>query len=1332
MVSRMPPDQITAKSEPNNAERPDSEKTEQTGAHNSFIRELANSVVFSAVEQPALGVAQFISNDAMVSVKNVFSKGGIEAPEPAKFNSANWYAQTFGSAVGMILPFALTKKGLGKLGAFGETAAVETNALSRQAAIGMSVKESAITGGVYGTLFTPSDQAARNAGWLSFLGDRAVSGGGSALTFATLTAGSLGVGRLAETSVASRFGLAPILNSPITSGTVGGLPGGFVAALYDSGVRHRRAPTAEEVTESMFGMAVVGGAFGSAAYLGRLKSGTGNLQEKPVVQEKPYSQTVGRAEVNSNVVALNAVPVESGRNIATGELRGVASETRVDANGTRLVTSETRNVESEARPTANAEVQPPKSINPNEFKTGQGIDQSLRVELTAQEQNLWRQTQQAKTIEEWRQLTEQIDELPLDKRSWFSETLDRQGKNLTEVELNALWPKLLQEDPHQGYRIAKLIGPERTTQVWEQQLKSVQMFENPVLAEQLAKTMVFLEPSKQMAALESLLNLDKRPSYVDMASVMLAKENQLPAAKLLESRGITPQIETGSVAPSVWADWALSLKPGEIRDGVLDQVRKKLSGSKYNPAEELNSVFKLAKDRLEPKEYELFNSMLTGITPKYNSAEIASVRSTALKDVDPKFISRMSFFERDWPMAERIAQRNPELIRALASNSKFNPNLKRSAYIAELMSREPPPTVEQLTKSLLESNRKSEENREYSLLSPGDVKALVEHGVKVEPGQVPEVLRSIQSDVFQMFDLKGEKPIHHGRLLNALTLANELGKKNPEAFNRDFKEPIESALTSSDYRYARRLDASKALGELQRGGFDGAMALRMPELRMGKIVEMAPEAQTAMRNSVEKSLFNVNELRRMIGDGPLGKLMPSVFGKAEQGGIVGREQHKTHDFTLDNHLLGVVERAKNDRQFKELMPNDQVNVLWAALLHDVGKMENMVDFDHNRTSVSMAWGVLRSLGYSDTRIQRITDIMSKDAELSFNPDVKNSVTLRDQKAMDDVVNNYRHADALKMVAILNRSDIKSVKKNEAWFTEDVVSELGKISEMTEPRVAELNRHLLPLMSTKMPEGYGAHVMSDYSVFGHSSRDLAGQFLKQRSTIESPEYSTSFSVFTPENHRVYEDGSKVIALVTGPFEHVAQAHRNNLSTGTSVGWNGQVELVSRWSTDSKANAFAAEAEAKLTELGIPPARNVAAENFPRLNQLRRVAGQFDTLTDLVTAAGETDPYVLAVKSLNRMMTTEKDGSPLKTNNEGKLNNAILSGIGLLRNGNQPVYFEGLAQPELAKLWNGNIPDFVSAGPANQAPANALRVTADVASAAKEHNLPIVVLNDTTVR
>ncbi len=202
-----------------------------------------------------------------------FSRIGIEAPEAAQFNSSNWYAQTFGGAVGMIAPFALTKFGLGKLGAFGKAASAESSYLSRRAAVGLSLKESAITGGVYGAAFTPSEESARSAGFASFLKDRAISGAGSAATFTALTAGSLELGRLAETAAATRFGVAPILSNRIMSGALGGLPGGLVGAEYDAVARKGRLATAPELAESMYAMAVVGGTFAGATYFPRVNRG---------------------------------------------------------------------------------------------------------------------------------------------------------------------------------------------------------------------------------------------------------------------------------------------------------------------------------------------------------------------------------------------------------------------------------------------------------------------------------------------------------------------------------------------------------------------------------------------------------------------------------------------------------------------------------------------------------------------------------------------------------------------------------------------------------------------------------------------------------------------------------------------------------------------------------------------------------------------------------------------------------------------------------------------------------------------------------------------------
>ncbi|HEY9759283.1 MAG TPA: hypothetical protein V6C97_29260 [Oculatellaceae cyanobacterium] len=1304
----MAPNDNAAKAESVRDKPPESAQGNENSAHHSFFKELAVSAAYSGVEQPALGISQFAGNDAMNSVKKTFEKIGIEKPTEAKTFSSTWYAQNVGGALGMVIPYTLTKLGLNKLGTFGKVGAEESSLLSQRAALNASLKESAVTGMVYGTFFTPSEERTRQAGLISFLADRGVSGVGTAATFTTLTAGSAGLERLSKTARITEIGAAPVLRNKIVAGTLSGLPAGIVSTEYESITKKHTLASGDDLAKSMLSMSTVGFTFGTASLV------SGGLASPS--KGTPPETRIAKPERSGNESTTHEAVPKTGAPETTPP-KVIVSSDATAIGGSKKITE----------PTAGTIGGPeaPKVINPNEFSTR--ADQAVRLELTPQEQDIWRQIQSARTPEQFESINHQIDEhVPSDRSSWFTQTLDRQSLNLSDHELGVLWPEVLQNDPHQGYRIAKSLGPERTTKLWQQQLESVKETGNPQLANELAKTLVYLEPQQQLPAVEALLSLEQPPAYIEMAPATLTPEHQMAAAQMLVGKGITPTIDIHTTSPATWANWALDLEPGQIRNGLLEQIGRKVIGSNAQAPEVLNSVLRVAQSKEGTPDYATFNSMLSGINPKKSDFGGREIRTKALQDIDPKFIARMMFEQVDWARSDQIAEQNPELIRSIATNSKYQADAARSSYITSIMTSEPPMTIEQLASSIAQQAKQGAEGAGY-LLTPGDIEALAEHGPPVPPETVPSLLNALKSDVFDTFDLEGSKPVSRERLVSILTLANSLAKANPGAFESNFKEPIESALANSNLPYPRRLDAARALGELQRGGFEGAAHIQMPELRMGKLADLTPEQQTEMRKSVEKSLYSRDAIQAQLGDGPLGRLLPSIFGDAAEGGIVGRQQHKTHDNALDHHILDVVDKAGKDPAFAKLMPRDQVNVLWASLLHDIGKRENMMDLDHNWTSTSMAWGILRTLGYPDSRIQRITDIMSKDSDLSFDPDNKNSVRLADPKTLDGVVNSYRHADALNMVAILNRADIKSVKNNEAWWKPEVSDELDKIHEMAQARVAELNRHLLPVLPSELPQGFGAYEISDYNVLGHATSDVAGT-LKGRSTIESPEYSISVSLLTPENRHVYDENSQELALVIGPFEHIAQASRENLSTGTSVGWNGHVQLVDRWATDGRARELAQSAESRLEGLGIPAARNVAPENFPRLAQLRRVLGQFDNSTELRNVAGADDPYVQAANAINQVLTTDRNGAPLKRNNEIKLNNPVVSGVGILRRGNQPVYFADMSPADLSTLWHGNVPDFVSAGPAASAPAGSFTVRPELVASAKKNNLPIVILND----
>ena len=1256
----------------------DAPKVDDQSSHQNLFKEFVNSAAYSGLEQPALGVAQFFGNDATKKVTGFFNEFGVEASKPQEFKSAGWFAQTVGGAVGMLVPFTLAKSGLGRVGAFGEAATAESGLLSNRAAIGLTLKESAVTGFAYGAFLTPS-KTTDSTGTL--ITDRLVGGIGSAATFTSLTAGSLGLGRLAETSVAGKIGLTATLRNPIVSGALAGLPGGIVSSEYDSLTKNHTFASGAELEQSMLGMAVVGGAFGAKAVVAPHIIG-------------------GATSIAENLRSrFNTPQIESQSQFPGGTGR--------DITGTLPITENP--VETTSKP-QEASAKPP-------------------VELLPEEQSLWTSINRAKTIDDWRQASSQIQDVRSETSTWFSESLDRQAKSLSTPELQVLWPELLKEDPHQAYRIAKQIGPTRTTDLWKSQLESVSQSGDTQLADGLAKTMVFVEPTAQLDSLKSLLQLEKPPAAVSMASSLLSAENEIPAAKMLVEHGIQPYFELSKGSASDWSKWIFDNAPSETRLGLLNQLSRKVSGTARSSPEDVNEIFHLAQAKSVPSEFESLRNMLKGVDPRQEGRDNVGIRKAALDSLDPKFIGRLLFYEGNWNASDKLAQTNPELVKALAVNSRLSGSLQRSEILTSLMTAEPPLTATGLAESLSNLAQKGMTEGKIFPLTYGDLEALAEHGVVPAPSEVAPLLTSLRQDVLQTFgmDPSGPQQISAARLLSDMTLARSFSKNAPDLFQTEFKEPIESAMADTSLSYERRLEAARVLGELQRSGFGAADSIHMPELRMGKLAELTPQQQKEMRTTVEAALSDRATLAQLLGDGPLGRLIPSVFGMSSEGGIVGRQQHQAHDSTVDVHLLDVVEKAGKDPRFEKLLPKDQVNTLWASFLHDVAKRENMVDYDHGWTSTSTAWGVLRTLGYPDTQIQRITDIMSRDFDLSYDPDTKNSVRFADQNALDDVVAAYRSPGALDMVSILNSSDIKSVKADGSWYTPDVVTELETIRSMAQDRVDLLNKHLLPILTTELPKGFGVHQLSDYNVLAHATPDLTGQLLQHRSTIESPEYSMSVSLVTPEQQKLYSNESPVVALVNGPFEHIAQAHRGNLSTGQSVGWDGHVELVRRWATDYRASRLAEEAESRLAALNIPPDSHTAAENYPRLANMRRVLSQFENLDELTKAAGQDNPYVVAATEINKMLTTERDGSALKTHNEIKINNPILSGIGLMRTKNQPVFFEGMPNSGLQELWHGQVPDWVQSGAQGTAPEGALVVPQTLIDAAKASDLPLVILN-----
>ena len=255
---------------------------------NAALGDFGRSFAHTLVQAPLEGVAQLIDGKANGDTQK--SVHFMNAPEAAKFGSANWAAQQAGSALGAILPVLAIHKGVS--GAMGQSYAAKASlAMSenmsalttRQVFTAGTVKmaEAGLTGAIYSGVFTPARNDETN--FFAARTRNAIVGG---TTFATLSGAGLGLKAISERTATSMPGLSRTLSSEIVSGVLSGVPAGLVAANGESLLSGHGFAKKEAQIQSVFTFSIMGGGF---AY-GKAKLAELRPQERPTSAPEQFKQ----------------------------------------------------------------------------------------------------------------------------------------------------------------------------------------------------------------------------------------------------------------------------------------------------------------------------------------------------------------------------------------------------------------------------------------------------------------------------------------------------------------------------------------------------------------------------------------------------------------------------------------------------------------------------------------------------------------------------------------------------------------------------------------------------------------------------------------------------------------------------------------------------------------------------------------------------------------------------------------------------------------------------------------------------------------------------------
>lgn len=150
---------------------------------------------------------------------------------------------------------------------------------------------------------------------------------------------------------------------------------------------------------------------------------------------------------------------------------------------------------------------------------------------------------------------------------------------------------------------------------------------------------------------------------------------------------------------------------------------------------------------------------------------------------------------------------------------------------------------------------------------------------------------------------------------------------------KDFIKDIENA-DESEYN---KCGITKGID-----GFDGLLKIPNESKIKSYVVKFLTQNETTFENPFLKEYFD-NILKEM----------------PEFVGIIGKQQHKTHAYTVDIHTIKTLQSAIKDSLYQELSNEDKTILKYSILLHDIGKKGGIIHHGHEFVSAEYAKIILK-------------------------------------------------------------------------------------------------------------------------------------------------------------------------------------------------------------------------------------------------------------------------------------------------------------------------------------------------------------------------------------
>ncbi len=195
-------------------------------------------------------------------------------------------------------------------------------------------------------------------------------------------------------------------------------------------------------------------------------------------------------------------------------------------------------------------------------------------------------------------------------------------------------------------------------------------------------------------------------------------------------------------------------------------------------------------------------------------------------------------------------------------------------------------------------------------------------------------------------------------------------------------------------------------------------------------------------NPLEKAVYDkayrfIKENKVVTGNKELDDAMNALItGMPEFVNVIGKQQHATHDLSVDSHIMAVLQNAMSNPAYANLSELDKTALKYATVLHDIAKSEGQVDKQHPDTSALFARNILEKYPFSK-------DIKDRIFELVKNHHWLEGYNTGDTTS-DMTATNFRHKDDYSIAKIMAEADLKGVSDDFYERYRDALSDESQI------------------------------------------------------------------------------------------------------------------------------------------------------------------------------------------------------------------------------------------------------------------------------------------------